>query len=72
MSFDFGRNADDEIGMNPLRTIRVPLPQITRTSQGSFEIFDCVIGTSDIAYRVSSWHGAANIESGNLGGEKKF
>ena len=35
---DFGRNANEEIVMNPLRTIGIPLPYITRTRQRSFDI----------------------------------
>ena len=31
-SVDFGRTSDGRIGMNPSRTIEIPLPQITRTS----------------------------------------
>ena len=31
MKVDFRRNADDEIRMNPLRTIRIPHPHNTRT-----------------------------------------
>ena len=71
-SVDFGRNADDKIGMNPSRTIGIPRPQITRTSQGSFNVFNSIKGESDLADRGLSWHGGAKSESENLKGNKFF
>ena len=72
MSVDFGRNADDKIGMKLSRTIRIPHPHITRTSQVSFNIFDTFSRTLDISYRDSPWNGPAKSESKNLGGNKFF
>ena len=46
MSFDFGWNADDEIGIKPSRIIRSPCPQITRTRKGRCDIFNLVIRMS--------------------------
>ena len=40
MSVDFGRNADEKIGMNPLRTIGIPHPQITSNRLRNWNIFD--------------------------------
>ena len=72
MSVDFGRNADDKIGMNPSRTIRIPRPQITSTRKGSCDIFDLVSRTSDLSYMGFLWYGTDKIESKNLGGNTNF
>ena len=42
MSVDFGRNADETIGMNPLRTIGRPRPNNTRTMQKSCNILNSI------------------------------
>ena len=52
ISVDFGRNANDKIGMNPSRTIIILCSQITSTNEGSkCNVFDSVRSTSDLAYR---------------------
>ena len=70
MSVDFGRNADDKIGMNPSRTIGIPRPQITGTSQESFNIFNSIRGTLDLAYKGLLYIGGAKSE--NLRRNKGF
>ena len=72
MSVDFGWNADDKIGMNPLITIRSPCPHTTRTRKGSFGIFDSTIGTPDLSYRGLLWNGAVKTGSEKFGGNKFF
>ena len=66
MSVDFGNNADDEIGMNPLRTIGSPWPQNTSTRLRNYNIFKFFSIPSYIYYRVSEWHSAIKSESENL------
>ena len=70
MIFDFRGDRDDEIGMNPSRTIGSPHPQINTTRQESCNIFALVIRTPDLNYRGSPWHGIVNSE--NLGGNFSF
>ena len=72
MNVDFGRKADEKIGMIPPRTIGSPLPTITRTRQGSFKIFYYIIGKSDIAFRGLPWNVAEKSEIENLGGTNIF
>ena len=59
MSVDFGRNMDDKIGMNPLRTIGIPRPHITSTRLRNCNIFDLVV-------RGLVCHGTAKSKSENL------
>ena len=56
MSVGFRQNTDDKIGINTLRTIGIPCPQITRTRLNNYDIIDLVI-------RVSPWHGRMKSES---------
>ena len=77
MGVDFGRNANDEIGMNPSRTIGIPRQQIistierTRTRKGfNCDILDSVSSNLDLFCRSSLWHGAAKSEG--LGGNNIF
>ena len=58
-SVDFGRNADERIGMNPSITIGSPQPQITRTRPSNCNILPLFI-------RGSLWHGKTKIESKKL------
>ena len=59
MSVDFGQNVDVKIGMNPLRAIRGPHPQVTGTRMINCDLFDMVI-------RVSPWHDTMKNETGHL------
>ena len=56
----FGQSSNDVIGMNPPRTIRGIIPQITK--HWSFNIFDSIAGMSDIFNRREVWHGEVIIE----------
>ena len=47
---------DNCTGVNPQVPIGTIIPETN--SANNFVIFDSVIRTSDIVYRVSSWHGA--------------
>ena len=62
MSVDFGWNIDDKIGMNPLRTIRIPRPQVNRTSISNCDIFNLV-------RRVFLWHRTMKNENEKPGGK---
>ena len=72
ISVDFGRNADEKIGMNPLRTIGISHPQMTRTTLNNCDIFDLVRRQLGISYRGLVWHGKMKSESENLRGNKIF
>ena len=72
MSVDFGRNTDDEIGINPSRTIGIPGPQINKTKLSNYDIFYLVRRRSYLSHRGSSWNSKTKIESGNLRGNKIF
>ena len=54
---DFGKNMNAGISVNPSRTIRSIVPQITKTSQGILVIFDSIRVISYIAYKSVPWHG---------------
>ena len=43
ISVNFGRNVDDKITMNPLRAIRSPCPNVTRTKMRKYNVFGLVI-----------------------------
>ena len=58
--------------MNPSRTIGSIRPHITRTSRGSFYIFESIRGKLDLANRSASWHGKAKSESENPKGNIIF
>ena len=60
-SIDFGRNMNDGISVNPSITIGSIIPQVTRTKQGRFNIFDSFRETLDISDRNASWHGEVKI-----------
>ena len=66
MSVEFGRDVDDEIGMNPSITIIIPRPKVTSTWQGCFIIFNYIKRIQDLAYRRLQWDGEAKSESENL------
>ena len=72
INVDFGRNADDKIGMNPLRTTGILHPHITRSRLSNCDIFDLFSRPSDLAYRFLQWHGMIKSETGNLRGNKNF
>ena len=59
MSVDFGRNTDDNIVMNPSRSMEIPQPQITRTILINYNIFDSVS-------RGLPWHYTMKIKFENL------
>ena len=59
MSVDLEQNIDEKIRMNPLITIGIPRPHITRTRLIKCDIFDLVIMDSPC-------HGTMNIEGYNL------
>ena len=60
LSVDFGRKASEkEIGMNPSRTIIIPLPQINKPKMSNRDIFDLVS-------RASPWHVTMKSKSENL------
>ena len=63
MSVDFWLNADDQIVINPSRTIRSQCPQIMNTRLSNCDIFNSVSRTSD-------WHGTTKSGSENLIGKK--
>ena len=50
----------------------VPRPQITITSQGSFNIFNSIRRTLDLSIIGFTFHGGAKSESENLKGKNKF
>ena len=56
MSVNSGWNVDEKIGMNPSRTIVIPLPHITRISMSNCDIFDLFI-------RGLPYHGTIKSES---------
>ena len=58
--------------MNPLRTIGISHPQMTRTTLNNCDIFDLVNRPSYLAYRVSEYHGTMKSESKTLVGTKMF
>ena len=68
ISFDFWRKTNDIIVVNPWITIGRIIPQITRTAQGIFDVFNYIRGTLDIAYRSASWLGKEKSESEKFGG----
>ena len=72
MNVDFGRNVNDEIGMNPSRHIGSPHPHITRTRMRNCDIFDSVRRPLDIIYRGLVWHGTMKRETDNLRCNKIF
>ena len=46
------------------------IPEFNKSN--NFSIFDLIIRTSDLSYRVSRWHGIVESESENIGGNKIF
>ena len=58
----FGRNKNGGIGVNSPITTGSISPQITRTKQGSFDIFDYIKGISDLSYRSASWNDAEKVK----------
>ena len=58
ISVDFGRNANENISMNPSRATRSPCSQITRTRLSNCNIFDSVS-------RGLTWHGTIKSECEN-------
>ena len=61
MSVDFGQNVDDKIGINTLRNIGSPHPQITGIRLSNCDVFDLVI-------RRFLWHNTMRSEIKNLAG----
>ena len=70
MSVYSGQDADEKIGMNPLRTIRSPRPQITKTIMINCDIYNSVSRLQDIAYRYLAWHGTIKSENEDLRGKE--
>ena len=63
---------NDGVGVKPSRTIGNKIPQINRTKQEIFNIFNSIKDTFEPAYRSVSWHGTAKSEGEKHGGNRIF
>ena len=65
-----GKNIDNRTGMNPQGLIVAKIPDSNRAN--NCNIFDFNIGTLDLDYRESFWHGAKKSESEKAWRQQNF